>query len=88
MIKTMCSLHGACFFAGGAVMGSVVWALVLSMAALVCGRSGRADADIERLLHGVMEQLGIARPREEFTAHQAANVAGPLSIQGKQNTHK
>ncbi|GAA6065070.1 neuroendocrine protein 7B2 [Tachysurus ichikawai] len=62
-------------------MGSVVLALVLSMAALVCGRSARADADIERLLHGVMEQLGIARPREEFTAHQAANVAGPLSIQ-------
>lgn len=72
---------------GSAVMCSAVWALLLGMAALVCGRSARGDADIERLLHGVMEQLGIARPREEFTAHQAANVAGPLSIQGKHHKH-
>lgn len=72
---------------GSAVMCPAVWALLLGMAALVCGRSARGDADIERLLHGVMEQLGIARPREEFTAHQAANVAGPLSIQGKHHKH-
>ncbi|KAK3542400.1 hypothetical protein QTP86_025826, partial [Hemibagrus guttatus] len=73
---------GVCGVCGAVGMSSLLLALVFSMAALVCGRSARADADIERLLHGVMEQLGIARPREEFTAHQAANVAGPLSIQG------
>ncbi|XP_061563508.1 neuroendocrine protein 7B2 [Cololabis saira] len=41
-----------------------------------------AEADIQRLLHGVMEQLGIARPRVEYPAHQAINIVGPQSIQG------
>ncbi|XP_072114262.1 neuroendocrine protein 7B2-like [Mobula birostris] len=40
------------------------------------------DADIQRLLHGVMEQLGIARPRVEYPAHQATNLVGPQSIEG------
>ncbi|XP_069494662.1 neuroendocrine protein 7B2 [Ambystoma mexicanum] len=41
-----------------------------------------SDADIQRLLHGVMEQLGIARPRVEYPAHQAMNLVGPQSIEG------
>ncbi|KFV74207.1 Neuroendocrine protein 7B2, partial [Dryobates pubescens] len=41
-----------------------------------------SEADIQRLLHGVMEQLGIARPRVEYPAHQATNVVGPQSIEG------
>uniref|UniRef100_A0A8C5DG84 Neuroendocrine protein 7B2 n=1 Tax=Gouania willdenowi TaxID=441366 RepID=A0A8C5DG84_GOUWI len=41
-----------------------------------------SESDIQRLLHGVMEQLGIARPRVEYPAHQAANIVGPQSIQG------
>ncbi|KAM4712982.1 neuroendocrine protein 7B2 isoform 1-T1 [Anableps anableps] len=41
-----------------------------------------SEADIQRLLHGVMEQLGIARPRVEYPAHQATNIVGPQSIQG------
>lgn len=42
-----------------------------------------SEADIQRLLHGVMEQLGIARPRVEYPAHQAINIVGPQSIQGQ-----
>lgn len=42
-----------------------------------------SEADIQRLLHGVMEQLGIARPRVEYPAHQATNIVGPQSIQGE-----
>lgn len=42
-----------------------------------------SEADIQRLLHGVMEQLGIARPRVEYPAHQATNIVGPQSIQGR-----
>ncbi|KAM8846786.1 neuroendocrine protein 7B2 [Synchiropus picturatus] len=54
---------------------------------LLCGQlcaawSQPSEADIQRLLHGVMEQLGIARPRVEYPAHQAAHVEGPQSIQG------
>ncbi|XP_067338431.1 neuroendocrine protein 7B2 isoform X1 [Channa argus] len=61
---------------------------------LLCLQLGRAparsprtadqvsEADIQRLLHGVMEQLGIARPRVEYPAHQATNIVGPQSIQG------
>lgn len=61
---------------------------------LLCVQLGRAparsprtadqvsEADIQRLLHGVMEQLGIARPRVEYPAHQATNIVGPQSIQG------
>uniref|UniRef100_A0A3Q4BK10 Neuroendocrine protein 7B2 n=1 Tax=Mola mola TaxID=94237 RepID=A0A3Q4BK10_MOLML len=41
-----------------------------------------SEAEIQRLLHGVMEQLGIARPRVEYPAHQATNIVGPQSIQG------
>lgn len=60
---------------------------LLGMLAVVAGHSARAtdqvsEADIQRLLHGVMEQLGIARPRVEYPAHQATNVVGPQSIQG------
>ncbi|KAJ8399097.1 hypothetical protein AAFF_G00414760 [Aldrovandia affinis] len=60
---------------------------VLLCTVLTSGRSTReagqiSEADIQRLLHGVMEQLGIARPRVEYTAHQAANIVGPQSIQG------
>ncbi|KAL2097671.1 hypothetical protein ACEWY4_006878 [Coilia grayii] len=36
---------------------------------------------LERLLHGVMEQLGIARPWVEYPAHQSTNIMGPQSIQ-------
>jgi len=42
-----------------------------------------SEAEIQRLLHGVMEQLGIARPRVEYPAHQATNIVGPQSIQGR-----
>lgn len=42
-----------------------------------------SEDDVQRLLHGVMEQLGIARPRVEYTAHQATNIVGPQSIQGR-----
>lgn len=42
-----------------------------------------SEADIQRLLHGVMEQLGIARPRVEYPAHQAMNLIGPQNIEGK-----
>uniref|UniRef100_A0A8D1G667 Neuroendocrine protein 7B2 n=1 Tax=Sus scrofa TaxID=9823 RepID=A0A8D1G667_PIG len=41
-----------------------------------------SETDIQRLLHGVMEQLGIARPRVEYPAHQAMNLVGPQSIEG------
>ncbi|KAJ8780558.1 hypothetical protein J1605_011473 [Eschrichtius robustus] len=42
-----------------------------------------SETDIQRLLLGVMEQLGIARPRVEYPAHQAMNLVGPQSIEGK-----
>ncbi|KAL4656463.1 rho GTPase-activating protein 11A [Arapaima gigas] len=41
-----------------------------------------SEADLQRLLHGIIEQLGIARPRVEYPAHQATNIVGPQSIQG------
>ncbi|XP_067839677.1 neuroendocrine protein 7B2-like [Heptranchias perlo] len=55
--------------------------------ALSSGHSSRdpdkvTEADIQRLLHGVMEQLSIARPRVEYPAHQATNLVGPQSIEG------
>lgn len=73
-------------------MGSAVRLWLLGL--LLCLQLGRAparsprtadqvsEADIQRLLHGVMEQLGIARPRVEYPAHQATNIVGPQSIQG------
>lgn len=73
-------------------MGSAVRLSLLGL--LLCTQLGRAparslrtadqvsEADIQRLLHGVMEQLGIARPRVEYPAHQATNIVGPQSIQG------
>ncbi|XP_037541116.1 neuroendocrine protein 7B2 [Nematolebias whitei] len=73
-------------------MGSSVRLSLLGL--LLCLQAGRAparsprtadqvsEADIQRLLHGVMEQLGIARPRVEYPAHQATNIVGPQSIQG------
>ncbi|XP_077367470.1 neuroendocrine protein 7B2 [Festucalex cinctus] len=48
----------------------------------VAGSDHVSEADIQRLLHGVIEQLGIARPRVEYPAHQATNIVGPQSIQG------
>lgn len=67
---------------------TVLLSVVICSMAVVSGRSPRtvdqvSEADIQRLLHGVMEQLGIARPRVEYPAHQATNIVGPLSIQGK-----
>uniref|UniRef100_A0A8C5QU82 Neuroendocrine protein 7B2 n=1 Tax=Leptobrachium leishanense TaxID=445787 RepID=A0A8C5QU82_9ANUR len=41
-----------------------------------------SDVEIQRLFHKVMEELGIARPRMEYTAHQAMNLVGPQSIEG------
>ncbi|XP_035287388.1 neuroendocrine protein 7B2-like isoform X1 [Anguilla anguilla] len=69
----------------GRLCRAVLCALVCS--ALTSGLSIRAvdkisEADIQRVLHGIMEQLGIARPRVEYTAQQATNVVGPQSIQG------
>ncbi|XP_048105644.1 neuroendocrine protein 7B2 [Alosa alosa] len=76
------------------VMGSTIrrtlavfLSLVMGLLAVVSGHSPRtadqvSDGDIQRLLHGVMEQLGIARPRVEYPAHQATNIVGPQSIQG------
>ena len=66
------------------LIGILAYALVVDMAS---GRSPRmatqvSEAEIQRLLHGVMEQLGIARPRVEYPAHQATNIVGPQSIQG------
>ncbi|XP_051264153.1 neuroendocrine protein 7B2 [Dicentrarchus labrax] len=73
-------------------MSSAVRLLLIGL--LLCLQLGRAparsprtadqvsEADIQRLLHGVMEQLGIARPRVEYPAHQATNIVGPQSIQG------
>lgn len=77
-------------------MGSAVRLSLLGL--LLCTQLGRAparslrtadqvsEADIQRLLHGVMEQLGIARPRVEYPAHQATNIVGPQSIQGKEES--
>ncbi|XP_031437790.1 neuroendocrine protein 7B2 isoform X1 [Clupea harengus] len=66
---------------------AVFLSLVVGMLAVVSGHSPRtadqvSEAEIQRLLHGVMEQLGIARPRVEYPAHQATNIVGPQSIQG------
>ncbi|KAG5277233.1 hypothetical protein AALO_G00115210 [Alosa alosa] len=66
---------------------AVFLSLVMGLLAVVSGHSPRtadqvSDGDIQRLLHGVMEQLGIARPRVEYPAHQATNIVGPQSIQG------
>ncbi|XP_032273029.1 neuroendocrine protein 7B2 isoform X2 [Phoca vitulina] len=47
-----------------------------------------SETDIQRLLHGVMEQLGIARPRVEYPAHQAMNLVGPQSIEGESDDIK
>ncbi|XP_063295989.1 neuroendocrine protein 7B2 [Pelobates fuscus] len=41
-----------------------------------------SEAEIQHLFHKVMEELGIARPRMEYTAHQAMNLVGPQSIEG------
>ncbi|KAG2457806.1 7B2 protein, partial [Polypterus senegalus] len=56
------------------------WALVSSHS--IRSPDQVSEADIQRLLHGVMEQLGIARPRVEYPAHQATNLVGPQSIEG------
>lgn len=67
---------------------SVLLIVLVCIAGLASARSPRtadqvSEADIQRLLHGVMEQLGIARPRVEYPAHQATNIVGPQSIQGR-----
>ncbi|XP_058018128.1 neuroendocrine protein 7B2 isoform X1 [Ahaetulla prasina] len=61
--------------------------LLVCRLALTFSHSARSsdrvsEADIQRLLHGVMEQLGIARPRVEYPAHQAMNLIGPQNIEG------
>uniref|UniRef100_A0A8C9W9M5 Neuroendocrine protein 7B2 n=1 Tax=Scleropages formosus TaxID=113540 RepID=A0A8C9W9M5_SCLFO len=69
-------------------MGStLVLRALLCCTVLAAGRSARAldqvsEADLQRVLHGIIEQLGIARPRVEYPAHQATNIVGPQSIQG------
>ncbi|XP_028996903.1 neuroendocrine protein 7B2 isoform X1 [Betta splendens] len=70
-----------------AVRCSLLGLLLCLQLGLAPARSPRtadqvSEADIQRLLHGVMEQLGIARPRVEYPAHQATNIVGPQSIQG------
>ncbi|XP_036840561.1 neuroendocrine protein 7B2 isoform X2 [Oncorhynchus mykiss] len=66
---------------------TVLLGVLVCMAGLASARSPRtadqvSEADIQRLLHGAMEQLGIARHRIEYPAHQATNIVGPQSIQG------
>ncbi|XP_077175212.1 rho GTPase-activating protein 11A [Paroedura picta] len=66
---------------------SSVFLLLAFRLALIFGHNPRtpdrvSEADIQRLLHGVMEQLGIARPRVEYPAHQAMNLVGPQNIEG------
>ncbi|CDQ94323.1 unnamed protein product [Oncorhynchus mykiss] len=66
---------------------TVLLGVLVYMAGLASARSPRtadqvSEADIQRLLHGAMEQLGIARHRIEYPAHQATNIVGPQSIQG------
>ncbi|TWW68790.1 Neuroendocrine protein 7B2 [Takifugu flavidus] len=60
--------------------------LGLQLSSVAARRPRTADQvsedDVQRLLHGVIEQLGIARPRVEYPAHQATNIVGPQSIQG------
>uniref|UniRef100_UPI00358DE6CE neuroendocrine protein 7B2 n=1 Tax=Myxine glutinosa TaxID=7769 RepID=UPI00358DE6CE len=49
------------------------------------GSSDSAHETNEGLRHflfSLMEEMGIARPRVEFAAHQAGNVFGPQHIQG------
>lgn len=65
-----------------------VFLLLAFRLALTFGHNTRtpdrvSEADIQRLLHGVMEQLGIARPRVEYPAHQAMNLVGPQNIEGE-----
>ncbi|CAL8317363.1 unnamed protein product [Merluccius merluccius] len=73
---------------GSAVRLSLVAMLACWLAAGATGRGPRtadqqvSEAEVQRLLHVVMEQLGIARPRVEYPAHQATNIVGPQSIQG------
>ncbi|XP_029984366.1 neuroendocrine protein 7B2 [Sphaeramia orbicularis] len=72
---------------GSAVRLSLLGLLLVLLVGRAPARSPRtadevSEADIQRLLHGVMEQLGIARPRVEYPAHQATNIVGPQSIQG------
>ncbi|CAL8392345.1 unnamed protein product [Gadus morhua 'NCC'] len=72
---------------GSAVRLSLIGILAYALVDMASGRSPRmatqvSEAEIQRLLHGVMEQLGIARPRVEYPAHQATNIVGPQSIQG------
>lgn len=66
---------------------TAVLGALLCCAAFTSGRGTRAvdqvsEADLQRLLHGIIEELGIARPRVEYPAHQATNIVGPQSIQG------
>lgn len=76
-------------------MGSAVRLSFLGL--LLCSQLGGAparslrmadkvsEADIQRLLHSAIEQLDVARPRVEYPAHQATNIVGPQSIQGKRS---
>lgn len=76
---------------GSAVRLSLLGLLLCTQLDTAPARSPRttdqvSEADIQRLLHGVMEQLGIARPRVEYPAHQATNIVGPQSIQGEEKS--
>lgn len=92
LLSIFCALALCVFPRQMALLGSAARLSLLGF--LLCLQVGRAparsprtadqvsEADIQRLLHGVMEQLGIARPRVEYPAHQATNIVGPQSIQG------
>ncbi|XP_043930088.1 LOW QUALITY PROTEIN: neuroendocrine protein 7B2 [Protopterus annectens] len=60
----------------------VVCSVVLTSSYSIRTPDQVSEADIQRLLHGVMEQLGIARPRVEYPVHQAMNLVGPQNIEG------
>ncbi|KAK6294928.1 hypothetical protein J4Q44_G00341540 [Coregonus suidteri] len=66
---------------------AVLLSVLVCMARQASARSLRtadqvSEVDIQRLLHGVMEQLGIAPHRVDYPAHQATNIVGPQSSQG------
>ncbi|XP_041721335.1 neuroendocrine protein 7B2 [Coregonus clupeaformis] len=65
---------------------AVLLSVLVCMARQASARSLRtadqvSEVDIQRLLHGVMEQLGIAPHRVDYPAHQATNIVGPQSSQ-------
>lgn len=88
VMMSVCFSYGQMTDMGSAVRLSLFGLLLWLQLGTAPARSPRtadqvSEADIQRLLHGVMEQLGIARPRVEYPAHQATNIVGPQSIQGE-----